>query len=270
MGACPFCGTDVSEEILQYGGNCPSCFIEIPGDEAPTDVGQISADDGLDDIELGSKSNGLLFGVVAVLLVAGGVGGWWFTRSAPDETVAEVAQTEFFIMDAETIQSTDEAEEKARQEALAEAKRKEAAAAARRRAAAAAAQTENEGVPNMASTGLGPGPRTRVMAPSSAPLTDPMEIKTMVGTTLRRYKSQVHTCYQQRLKEIPTLEGKWEVKFTIDPAGTTSRVEVVSKTSVKDRALRECIKARVLRWNFRALAIPQTITQPYTLRPDVF
>ena len=92
----------------------------------------------------------------------------------------------------------------------------------------------------------------------------------MVGTTLRRYKSQVHTCYQQRLKEIPTLEGKWEVKFTIDPAGTTSRVEVVSKTSVKDRALRECVKARVLRWKFRALAIPQTITQPYTLRPDVF
>ena len=122
----------------------------------------------------------------------------------------------------------------------------------------------------MASSQIGPSPRTRVQAPSSAPLTDPMEIKTMVGTTLRRYKSQVYTCYQLRLKEIPTLEGKWEVTFTIDQDGSTSRVEVVSKTSVKDRQLRQCVKDRVLRWKFRAIEIPQTIKQPYTLRPDVY
>ena len=36
---CPFCGSDVGGELVTYGGTCPKCFAEIPGDEAPTDPG---------------------------------------------------------------------------------------------------------------------------------------------------------------------------------------------------------------------------------------
>lgn len=39
MEACPFCGGEVSEQIVLYGGTCPHCFGDIPGEEAATDPG---------------------------------------------------------------------------------------------------------------------------------------------------------------------------------------------------------------------------------------
>jgi hypothetical protein len=37
---CPFCARSVSADLVQYGGKCPNCFGEIPGEEAPTDPGE--------------------------------------------------------------------------------------------------------------------------------------------------------------------------------------------------------------------------------------
>ena len=42
MGSCPFCKESVDEAILEYGGRCPSCLIEIPGEDAPTDPGEVA------------------------------------------------------------------------------------------------------------------------------------------------------------------------------------------------------------------------------------
>ena len=40
LAACPFCGRDVDADLVTYGGKCPHCFGEIPGEEAPTDPGE--------------------------------------------------------------------------------------------------------------------------------------------------------------------------------------------------------------------------------------
>ncbi|MBN2799507.1 MAG: AgmX/PglI C-terminal domain-containing protein [Deltaproteobacteria bacterium] len=40
MGECPFCGSDIDGDLLVFGGTCPKCFGEIPGEEAPTDPGE--------------------------------------------------------------------------------------------------------------------------------------------------------------------------------------------------------------------------------------
>lgn len=40
MEPCPFCNTNVNEDLLRFGGTCPSCFGEIPGEEAATDPGE--------------------------------------------------------------------------------------------------------------------------------------------------------------------------------------------------------------------------------------
>lgn len=40
MGHCPFCGSEVDGDLLVFGGTCPKCFGEIPGEEAPTDPGE--------------------------------------------------------------------------------------------------------------------------------------------------------------------------------------------------------------------------------------
>ena len=37
---CPFCESEVSEQLALYGGRCPTCFGDIPGEEAATDPGE--------------------------------------------------------------------------------------------------------------------------------------------------------------------------------------------------------------------------------------
>lgn len=37
---CPFCGEGVNEDLVIHGGQCPHCFGDIPGEEAPTDPGE--------------------------------------------------------------------------------------------------------------------------------------------------------------------------------------------------------------------------------------
>ncbi|MCO4744596.1 MAG: AgmX/PglI C-terminal domain-containing protein [Proteobacteria bacterium] len=40
MEPCPFCNTPVDGDLIRFGGTCPSCFGEIPGEEAATDPGE--------------------------------------------------------------------------------------------------------------------------------------------------------------------------------------------------------------------------------------
>ncbi len=40
LAECPFCQRQVDSELVMYGGKCPHCFGEIPGEEAPTDPGE--------------------------------------------------------------------------------------------------------------------------------------------------------------------------------------------------------------------------------------
>jgi outer membrane biosynthesis protein TonB len=37
---CPFCESEITEELGLYGGRCPNCFGDIPGEEAATDPGE--------------------------------------------------------------------------------------------------------------------------------------------------------------------------------------------------------------------------------------
>lgn len=40
MAECPFCASEVDDDLIVFGGTCPICFGEIPGEEAPTDPGE--------------------------------------------------------------------------------------------------------------------------------------------------------------------------------------------------------------------------------------
>ena len=71
MSTCPFCSTEISEELSLYGGHCPSCLIEIPGEEAITDPG-IAATGAHAPVQTAMRS--VTVGVGVVLLA---LGGWW-------------------------------------------------------------------------------------------------------------------------------------------------------------------------------------------------
>lgn len=88
MGSCPFCRGEVSEDILQNGGHCPHCLIEIPGEETPTDPGeQAKAMQQAEEQAAKKGGKGPLIAVAAVVLIGLGVGGWFATRSDPASEV---------------------------------------------------------------------------------------------------------------------------------------------------------------------------------------
>ena len=72
---CPFCGVTITEDVALYGGTCPRCFGEIPGEEAITDPGDLPTELGLKIYEARSK----LWHVVPILIalfIAMGLGAW--------------------------------------------------------------------------------------------------------------------------------------------------------------------------------------------------
>ena len=90
MGECPFCKGNVAEDILVYGGRCPQCLIEIPGEEAPTDPGEEVRAEQAAAAATAEKRRGWLVGGIgglALMLAGGGVGAWLLLQEpAPDTT----------------------------------------------------------------------------------------------------------------------------------------------------------------------------------------
>ncbi|MFK7929494.1 MAG: AgmX/PglI C-terminal domain-containing protein [Myxococcota bacterium] len=91
MEACPFCSTSIDESVVIYGGTCPGCFANIPGEEAATDPGE--------DVKLAQAASDrkrakrralmpLLVATPVVLLVAAGAI-YLATRPAPELAVLD-------------------------------------------------------------------------------------------------------------------------------------------------------------------------------------
>ena len=75
MEACPFCNTAIDEDLFLYGGTCPNCLNEIPGEEAPTDPGaqaRANAEMEAEAARQGSRSSLIAVAIVAVLAISGG------------------------------------------------------------------------------------------------------------------------------------------------------------------------------------------------------
>lgn len=96
MGACPFCRAAVSPDLLRNGGRCPSCLIEIPGEEAPTNPGELAqAREAEAAAKAQPKRTGLYvgLGLLAALGVAAAVG---FALTADDDFVPVVADVDVY------------------------------------------------------------------------------------------------------------------------------------------------------------------------------
>lgn len=70
---CPFCKGGVPADLLQFGGNCPRCLLEIPGEEAPTDPGAVARQKAAAEAVVKAKSDrkrNALYGVLAAFALA--------------------------------------------------------------------------------------------------------------------------------------------------------------------------------------------------------
>lgn len=293
MGACPFCGGEVSEDLLLNGGHCPHCLIEIPGEDTPTDPGEAAqAQQAAEEqaVKRGQSNKLIAGGVVALLGLVGGA----VVLLAPSETgpmQIEMGEFEFAPMSEHQDLAMPQAEQP---EPVAQKK-----TSTRRSTSSGTSAPQRTA---SAGTGAAPAPATSgsgSVATASAPpptggqlggdpgLADPLdadmffgagpakkgvqaielckpgEIYEAVRGVMKVKSPQVRQCYDRALKSNESLSGRWMASFVIGKDGGTTKVNVRGE-GVSDSGLEGCLVQQIERWTFPPLCEPMPIETPFT------
>ncbi len=292
---CPFCKGNISADLIQFGGNCPHCLLEIPGEEAPTDPGLVARNKLAAEAALKAKSARSKNLVVTsiVLLFLGAIGGAAFwqmqqekaarTYEMPDELYMPSLQ-EAVAPAPEPTPEAPKGKEKRKSTGTASAGTVATGSSASdalpplpTSASVAAAPTTGSSGPKRASgststadasvtiatatnLSLSTDATPAMAASSSGPLSDETEIFNMIKQTMSRYNLQIQSCYNNRLKQLPDLAGGWKLSFTVQKNGTTRAVHV-EEVNTKDAELEACMVKTVTSWKFAAIAYEQPVTK---------
>ena len=94
---CPFCESEVSEQLALYGGRCPTCFGDIPGEEAATDPGEaVKQQEAADDARRAKmKVYAPVLFALPVLVMIVGFTGWTLLQPEPELEVMDLDAIEF-------------------------------------------------------------------------------------------------------------------------------------------------------------------------------
>jgi hypothetical protein len=141
--ACPYCRGAISQELARFGGPCPHCMLEVPGEEAPTDPGlalkQKLAQEAIARAAAERARSQRIAAGSMVLLAGLAVFAIWAVVGGGADTLA----ISYYQLDPDALKRKQDADAKARAEAQARAD----AEAAQRAAAARAARRGPEGTP---------------------------------------------------------------------------------------------------------------------------
>lgn len=86
-----------------------------------------------------------------------------------------------------------------------------------------------------------------------------------VKKEIAKYKGQVTACYEQRLRENPTIQGRLQLAVNI-AAGRVTGVKI-EENSTNDAALESCVKTRVKTWRFPE-DVSMELYLPFALSPS--
>ncbi len=295
MDECPFCGQAIDDVLSRFGGTCPRCFGEIPGEEAATDPGE--APDSADAPARPRPSPALAVGfgaVVGTSLVILAVLGARLGESVGEtevmdfddwpmpEIVAVVEEADPVVVpvpqprraprrpDAYARRPETLAPPSDLTAALRSNHRSVAGDTALRRRASGQATARSITAPPAGRTGLaasGTGSveisvaAGGVRRDDSAILDDPVAIRTMIGERLRRGIAELRGCYDRRLKQRPDLAGRWRLTFTVSPEGRATDASLAGLDG-NDEALEGCLREHVVRrWAFAPVAEPTEVSK---------
>lgn len=282
---CPYCKGSIAPELARFGGRCPHCMLEVPGEDAPTDPGALLRAkqelEARERAQLAAKKKqqrmmlGAAGGAVALLLVGLLA---WRSYEARTYTVGE-----YFQFPMEEIAAAPPVEEptptpeagagpKAGGPKTPKAGTTGASSTSSGgvKAVGAGAVASTEAPPPVPSTVSLPGTITLggstidVSRPDLV-LSDQDQITEMARMVMSRSAPQLQACYQQRLKQVPDLAGVWDVSFVIQTSGTTSDVKVAG-TGRKDPELESCMARAVGGWKFTRIAKALPVSRPYRFR----
>ena len=278
MGTCPFCKARINEDILLYGGRCPGCFNEIPGEEAPTDPGAQARANAELEVKAAQRQTRskapLVLGALVALAAVGGLG--WYLSQPPVEPVTELPEIVINRDLSDHINPDLPAEEQP--VAVADPREATRPSSSRPRNTAppptggqvtattsTAPQQSNVGPATTTSSGLdldiGVSLNPTAAMPQQKVLSSDAEIQSMISSTLGSYISRLQGCYNTRLKEKEDLKGTWQVSFNVTTTGKTSNIAVSGKGTA-DATLEDCLKRQAERFTFQKIAREKPVSVP--------
>lgn len=288
MASCPFCHAPIDDVAARFGGRCPKCFIEIPGDEAPTNPSIKPPEPAP------PKPNRAARAVLSIagLALASSFCVWWSAlrsnHNAQGASILSDSDFSSFYMvplnDIETVtpkqelaanpkgtsrstkgSTTSSPAQKNGSTVGAEPLAQEKTSASPANAAGsprAEASKPVESSPTMNARG-DIAIRQRQMEASEEESIDE-SVRKSVFTDVKNYSGQIQACYERRLKQDNTLKGSWLMSISVGTDGKPTHVTARGQQR-KDAELEECMITRARTWRFQRLSESMTFEIPYRL-----
>jgi hypothetical protein len=110
------------------------------------------------------------------------------------------------------------------------------------------------------------GPVSLNVARRSGTLTDPDQIREMVLQRMSAQSGKLKACYEQRLKVREDLAGKWRIAYVVDTSGAV-RSPTVTGLTAHDAEFESCVVDQLERWTFDRISRDQPIERTLWFRP---
>ena len=250
MGACPFCNGEIAEDLERFGGTCPHCFAEIPGEEAATDPGEeVKAQLRAEDERRRKFRSALPVFIATPIVLAVIVLVWINFRPPPVVEPLDFDGGELdFEIELAVFDSDAFHEERLAMKAA-------AAAAARRKgsrpkAAAVIASQEEPATPEPPQGGSAEAPKGDLLFAArrkAAILTDRGDIAAAFKDTFAARQRRLTSCFEDARKVSPKLAGDWQFSIVVDTEGRFTEVAVNGK-QVANAPFEKCLEREVGSW----------------------
>jgi len=87
----------------------------------------------------------------------------------------------------------------------------------------------------------------------------------VIRRTVRRHLGEIRFCYEQGLRDDPSLEGRLSVQWMIGADGRVASAALAS-SDLHRAAVEQCVLSAVRRWSFPTSDGPTGVTYPFTLQ----
>lgn len=304
MGKCPFCSGEVNEDLIVFGGPCPHCFNEIPGEEAATDPGAALRAQEAEVEAATARRKQLITAAIVLLMLAAAAGtyGYYAKKKAEEEAILYVEfDADFDIFSVDPSEWEEIYGEEAPEEVAAtgnpggkpvksgsNTQPKQAAMGggpdedipdgpdfgdlegkgqeALKGAKTSSGTGSSSTSPSLSlSGGLSGGLTTRIN--SDITLKSDAEIKRHIGLMMKRNANQVKYCYEQTLKVNPNFQGTFTLNYTVQKDGSTKNVSLSG--SGLDSNFERCLVSKVQTWKFYKLSKEAPVKYPLPLKPGM-
>ncbi|MCB9745254.1 MAG: AgmX/PglI C-terminal domain-containing protein [Alphaproteobacteria bacterium] len=306
MGKCPFCSGEVNEDLIVYGGPCPHCFNEIPGEEAATDPGAVLRAQEAEAEAATARRKQIITAAIVLLMLAaaGGTYGYFAKKKAEEEAILYVefdADFDIFNVDPgewEEIYGEPAPEEvagnttkpatgggstggskKPKQAAMGggseppidagpdfDAIEAKGADALSGAKATGPSTSPSTGGSSLSGGGMIGGIGANINS-SDVTLRSDAEIKRHIGNMMKRNSAQVKYCYEQTLKANPEFQGTFTLNYTVQKDGTTKDVSLTGPGL--DPTFERCLVSKVQTWKFYKLSKEAPVKYPLPLKPGM-